>query len=86
MTPQYSKTPLYSDHPQVQNKFGIEDDNETEKFPGFHTVRVLTKRCLRTDISIVIIPTLLGRLYCYLVLVFGVIIGQVVFYTLYICL
>ena len=33
MTPQYSKTPLYSDHPQVQNKFGIEDDNETEKSP-----------------------------------------------------
>ena len=29
---------------------------------GFHTPRVLTKRYLRTDISIVITPTLLSRL------------------------
>ena len=28
----------------------------------FHTARVLTKRYLRTEISIVIIPTLLGTL------------------------
>ena len=31
---------------------------------GFRTARVSTKRCLRTDISVVIIPTLLFRLYC----------------------
>ena len=29
----YSKTPLCPGHPQVQNKFVIEDDNETEKSP-----------------------------------------------------
>ena len=33
MTPQYSKTPLYPNHPQVQNKFSIEDDNDTKKLP-----------------------------------------------------
>ena len=43
MTPQYSKTPLYSDHPQVQNKFGIEDDNETEKFPQTKAWRSVRK-------------------------------------------
>ena len=32
-TLQYWKTPQCPDHPQVQNKFGIEDDNDTEKFP-----------------------------------------------------
>ena len=32
-TPQYSKTPLCPDHPQVQDKFGIEDDNDTKKSP-----------------------------------------------------
>ena len=32
---------------------------------GFHTARVLTKRCFWTVISIVIIPSLLGRLYCW---------------------
>ena len=31
---------------------------------GFHMVRVSTKRCLQTDISVVIIPTLLFRLFC----------------------
>ena len=31
---------------------------------GFHTTRVSTKRCLQTDISAVIIPTLLFRLFC----------------------
>ena len=31
---------------------------------GFQTARVPTKRCLRTDISVVIIPTLIFRLYC----------------------
>ena len=32
-TPQYSKTHLYPDHLQVQDKFGIEDDNDTKKSP-----------------------------------------------------
>ena len=49
---------------------------------GFHTARVLIKRHLRTDISIVIIATLLGRLFADLVLVFGVTIRQVVFYIM----
>ena len=31
---------------------------------SFHTVRVSTKRCLQTDISVVIITTLLLRLFC----------------------
>ena len=31
---------------------------------GFHTVWVSTKRFLQTDISVVIIPTLLFRLFC----------------------
>ena len=31
----------------------------------FPHARVLTKRCLRTDITISIIPKLLGRLYCW---------------------
>ena len=30
-TPQFSKTLLYPDHPQVQSKFSIKDDNYTEK-------------------------------------------------------
>ena len=41
---------------------------------SFHTARVSTKRCLQTDISVVIIPTPLFRLFADLVLVFGVII------------
>ena len=39
---------------------------------GFHTARVPTKRCLQTDIRVVIIPLLL--FFADLVLVFGVII------------
>ena len=31
---------------------------------GFYTARVSTKRCLQTDISVAIIPTLLFRLFC----------------------
>ena len=31
---------------------------------GFHTARVSTKRCLQTNISVVIIPTLLFRHFC----------------------
>ena len=30
-TPRYSKTPLHPDYTQAQNKFGIEDDNDTKK-------------------------------------------------------
>ena len=30
---QYSKTPLYPEHLQVQNKFSIENDNDTKKLP-----------------------------------------------------
>ena len=29
--PIFQYTPLYPDHPKVQNKFGIEDDNDIEK-------------------------------------------------------
>ena len=53
---------------------------------GFHTARVFTERYLRTGIRIVITPTLLCRLYCSLVLVFGVITCKVVYVTVYICL
>ena len=49
---------------------------------GFHMVRVSTKRCLQTNISVAIIPTLLFRFFADLVLVFGVIICYVVFYTM----
>ena len=30
---QIFENPLYRDHPQVQNKFSIKDDNDTEKLP-----------------------------------------------------
>ena len=54
---------------------------------GFHTARVPTKRCLRTDISVVIIPTLLFRVYCW----FGVSLWchnslSCILYNVYICL
>ena len=42
-TPQYSKTPLCPDHPQVQDKFGIEDDNDTEKSPQTKAWRSVRK-------------------------------------------
>ena len=54
---------------------------------GFHTARVSTKRWLRRDISVVIIPTLLFRLYCW----FGVRLWchnslSCILYYVYICL
>ena len=36
---------------------------KASQYTGFHTPCVLTKWCLRTDISIAIFPTLLGRLF-----------------------
>ena len=54
---------------------------------GFHTMLFLTKRFLWIDISVVIIPILLGRLYCW----FGVNLSyhnspSCILYFVYICL
>ena len=54
---------------------------------GFHTEWISTKRCLWKDISVVIIPTLLVRLYCW----FGVSLWchnslSCILYYVYICL
>ena len=54
---------------------------------GFHTAQVSTKRCLQTDISVVNIPTLLFRLFCW----FGVSLWchnslSCILYYVYICL